>query len=121
MTLLHEQPLAAPPDPEQQRGQGMALVLQTALDHHHKGEFDDAHALYRAILGAIQRHADVVYNLGVLLGQTDRTAEALPLFEQRLGLRPHNGQYWTAYISRPSQLKPALQREFPHGDAIQIR
>jgi tetratricopeptide (TPR) repeat protein len=99
MTLLYEQPPAEPLTPEQQLEQDIALVLQTALDHHHKTEFDDAEALYRAILDAQPKHADVMYNLGVLLGQTDRTAEALPLFEQCLGLHPHNGQYWTAYVS----------------------
>lgn len=99
MTLLYEQPPAEPLTPEQQLEQDIALVLQTALDHHHKGEFEDAHALYRAILDANPKHADVLYNLGVLLGQTARTAEALPLFEQCLGLHPHNGQYWAAYIS----------------------
>jgi predicted O-linked N-acetylglucosamine transferase (SPINDLY family) len=99
MTLLYEQPPAEPLTPEQQLEQDIALVLQTALDHHHKGEFDDAQALYRAILDANPKHADVLYNLGVLLGQTARTAEALPLFEQCLGLHPHNGQYWAAYIS----------------------
>ncbi|MCM2493704.1 hypothetical protein [Burkholderia glumae] len=96
MTLLYEQPLAAPLTPEQQLGQDIALVLQTVLGHHHKAEFDDALALYRAMLGAKPHHADVIYNLDVLLGQRDRTADALPLFEQCLGLRPHNGQYWTA-------------------------
>ncbi|NPT33018.1 tetratricopeptide repeat protein [Paraburkholderia xenovorans] len=99
MTLLYEQQPAEPLTPEQQLEQDIALVLQTALDHHHKGEFEDAQALYRAILDANPKHADVLYNLGVLLGQTDRTAEALPLFEQCLGLHPHNGQYWAAYIS----------------------
>ncbi|WP_027799247.1 tetratricopeptide repeat protein [Paraburkholderia dilworthii] len=99
MTLLYEQPPAEILTPEQQLELDMALVLQTALEHHHKGEFDDAQALYRVILDATPNRADVMYNLGVLLGQTKRVADALPLFEQCLGLQPHNGQYWAAYIS----------------------
>lgn len=99
MTLLYEQPTAEPLTPEQQLEQDIALVLQTALEHHHKGEFDDAEALYRAILDAKPQHADVLYNLAVLLGQTDRPRDALPLFEQLLGYQPQNGQYWAAYVS----------------------
>ncbi|MDR6387545.1 tetratricopeptide repeat protein [Paraburkholderia phenoliruptrix] len=99
MTLLYEQPSAEILTPEQQLERDIALVLQTALEHHHKGEFDDAQALYRAILDAKPNHADVMYNLGVLLGQVGQAADALPLFEQCLGLQPHNGQYWAAYIS----------------------
>lgn len=99
MTSLYEQPTAEPLTPEQQLEQDIALVLQTALEHHHKAEFDDAEALYRAILEAKPNHADVLYNLGVLLGQIGRPADALPLFEQSLGLQPNNGQYWAGYIS----------------------
>lgn len=99
MTLLHEQPTAEPLTPEQQFEQDIALVLQTALDHHHKGEFDDAEALYQAILEAKPEHPDVNYNLGVLRVQTARPADALPHFELALGLAPQNGRYWIAYIS----------------------
>ncbi|MFM0499099.1 O-linked N-acetylglucosamine transferase family protein [Paraburkholderia caffeinilytica] len=99
MTLLYEQPTAEPLTPEQQLEHDIALVLQTALEHHHKGEFDDAEALYRAILDARPNHADVLYNFAVLFVQTGRPADALPHFEQSLGLQPHNGQYWVGYIN----------------------
>ncbi|SFU23459.1 O-linked N-acetylglucosamine transferase family protein [Paraburkholderia aspalathi] len=99
MTLLYEQPTAEPLTPEQQLEQDIALVLQTALEHHHKGEFSDAEALYLAILEAKPGHADVSYNLGVLCVQTARPADALPHFELALGAAPQNGQYWIAYVS----------------------
>lgn len=99
MTLLSEQLTAEPLTPEQQLEQDIALVLQTALEHHHKGEFADAEALYQAILEAKPAHADVNYNLGVLRVQTARPAEALQLFEIALALAPQNGQYWIAYVS----------------------
>jgi Tfp pilus assembly protein PilF len=85
MTLLYEQPTAEPLTPEQQLEQDIALVLQTALQHHHQAEFNDAETLYRTILEAKPHHADVLYNLGVLLGQTSRTADAVPLFERNTG------------------------------------
>ncbi|AXL52286.1 hypothetical protein DSC91_005233 [Paraburkholderia caffeinilytica] len=99
MTLLYEQPTAEPLTPEQQLEHDIALVLETALEQHHKGEFDDAEALYRAILDARPNHADVLYNLAVLQVQVGRPADGVPLFEQSLGLQPQNGQYWTGYIN----------------------
>ncbi|MFM0647822.1 tetratricopeptide repeat protein [Paraburkholderia bryophila] len=98
MTHLYEQPTAEPLTPDQQLEQDIALVLQTALEHHHKAEFDDAEALYRAILDAKPLHADALYDLGVLLVQTSRPKDALSHLELALGQQPHNGQYWTAYI-----------------------
>lgn len=99
MTLLHDQPTAEPSTPEQQLEQDIALVLQTALAHHHKGELDDAEALYSAILDAVPGHVDVQYNLGVLYVQRSRPADALPHLEAALGGAPNNGQFWVAYIS----------------------
>ncbi|MFM0740382.1 tetratricopeptide repeat protein [Paraburkholderia xenovorans] len=99
MTLLSEQPQAENLTPEQQLEQDIALVLQTALDHHHKGEFDDAEALYRIILESLPNHADVQYNLGVLLTQTARAADGVAFFQQCIGIKPNNGQYWVGYIN----------------------
>ncbi|MBK5119776.1 tetratricopeptide repeat protein [Burkholderia sp. R-69980] len=99
MTLLHEQPTAEPLTPEQQLEHDIALVLQTALAHHHKDEFDDAEALYKAILEAMPSHTDVQYNLGVLYVQRSRPVDALPHLEAALGGSPNNGQFWVAYIN----------------------
>ncbi|MGF6769736.1 putative O-linked N-acetylglucosamine transferase (SPINDLY family) [Paraburkholderia sp. GAS199] len=103
MTLLYEQPSAETQTPEQQLEQDIALVLQTALDHHHKSEFDDAEALYRIILDTNPNHGDVLYNLAVLLTQTARAADAVPLFQHGLGVQPLNGQYWVGYINALSE------------------
>jgi dTDP-4-amino-4,6-dideoxygalactose transaminase/predicted O-linked N-acetylglucosamine transferase (SPINDLY family) len=83
---------------DQQFEDDLAMVLSSALEHHNKGELDEALALYQAIIGAKADHAAANYNLGVLLTQTQRAAEALPYFETVLGLDPNNGQYWASYI-----------------------
>ncbi|CAN7534073.1 tetratricopeptide repeat protein [Paraburkholderia sp. SIMBA_050] len=99
MTLLTEQPTAETLTPEQQLEHDIALVLQAALQLHHKGEFDDAEALYKAILEAKPAHGDVLYNLGVLCVQCKRPADGLPYLEAALGGAPNNGQFWVAYIN----------------------
>ncbi|WP_429485110.1 tetratricopeptide repeat protein [Paraburkholderia youngii] len=96
---MHEPANAEPLTPEQQFEQDIALVLQTALEHHHKGDADDAEALYKAILEARPDHTDVQYNLGVLYVQNGRPADALPYLEGALGGAPNNGQFWVAYIN----------------------
>lgn len=85
--------------PEQQLEQDIALVMSSAIEHHHKQEYEDAKALYEAILNALPAHADANYNLAVLLVQTGRPNDAIPYFETALGSNPHNGNYWVGYIN----------------------
>ncbi|AOJ08436.1 tetratricopeptide repeat protein [Burkholderia mayonis] len=85
--------------PEQQFEQDIALIMQSALERHHKGEHDDAQALYETIIGAKADHADANYNLAVLKVQTGRPQEAVPHFEIALGANPNSGQYWVSYIN----------------------
>ena len=98
MSISTPLPDATTLTPEQQFEQDIATVLQSALEQHHAGNHADAEALYRAILDHKPDHADVLYNLAVLLVQTQRPGDAVPLFETVLGLRPDNGQYWVSYI-----------------------
>lgn len=99
MTLLSDLPDSTALTPEQQFEQDIALVMQSALDHHHKGELDDAAALYGAIIEAVPGHADANYNLAVLKTQAGQPVESVPLFETALGGQPNNGQYWVSYIA----------------------
>ncbi|WP_334001515.1 tetratricopeptide repeat protein [Burkholderia gladioli] len=84
--------------PDQQFDADIALVLDSALASHHRGEFAEARTLYELILSTHPQHADARYNLAVLKVQTGEPAAALPDFEVVLGLSPHNGQYWVSYI-----------------------
>ncbi|MBY8604103.1 MAG: tetratricopeptide repeat protein [Burkholderia sp.] len=84
--------------PEQQLAQDIALVLDNALERQRAGAFDDARALYEAILDAVPAHGDAHYNLAILLVDTGRPADAVPHFEAALGANPTNGYYWVSYI-----------------------
>ncbi|WP_322036647.1 tetratricopeptide repeat protein [Burkholderia cepacia] len=84
--------------PEQQLAQDIALVMDNALERHRSGAFDDARALYEAILDAMPAHGDAHYNLAVLLADTGQAADAVPHFEAALGASPDNGYYWVSYI-----------------------
>ncbi|HEF5872313.1 TPA: tetratricopeptide repeat protein [Burkholderia cenocepacia] len=84
--------------PEQQLAQDIALVMDNALERQRSGAFDEAQALYEAILDAVPAHADAHYNLAVLMVDTGRPADAVPHFEAALGANPANGYYWVSYI-----------------------
>ncbi|AIP04749.1 tetratricopeptide repeat protein [Burkholderia pseudomallei] len=85
--------------PEQQFEEDIALVLKNAIELHHQGDFENARALYEAIVDAKPDHADAQYDLGVLKVQIGRAADALPHFEIALGGAPNNGQYWVSYVN----------------------
>lgn len=93
-----ELPASAPLTPEQQLAQDIALVMDNALERQRSGAFDDARALYEAILDAVPAHGDAHYNLAVLLVDTGQPADAVPHFEAALGANPTNGYYWVSYI-----------------------
>jgi predicted O-linked N-acetylglucosamine transferase (SPINDLY family) len=99
MNLSTTEPDTPQLTPEQQLEQDIALVMQSAVELHHKEEFADAQALYEAILSAVPAHADANYNLAVLKVQTERPHDAIPHFEAALGSNPHNGNYWVSYIN----------------------
>ncbi|KML20291.1 MULTISPECIES: tetratricopeptide repeat protein [Burkholderia] len=84
--------------PEQQLAQDIALVMGNALERHRSGAFEDARALYEAILDAMPAHGDAHYNLAVLLADMGQAADAVPHFEAALGASPDNGYYWVSYI-----------------------
>ncbi|CAB3758468.1 hypothetical protein GQ57_03005 [Burkholderia sp. MSh2] len=96
--LPSELPAPAALTPEQQLAQDIALVMDSALERQHSGAFEDARALYEAVLDAMPAHADAHYNLAVLLVDTDRPADAVPHFEAAIGANPANGYYWVSYI-----------------------
>ena len=73
--------------------------MQAAIDHHRQQEYDDAAALYEAVLDAVSDHVDAHYHLGVLRMQTNQPAEAVRHFEAALGQTPKNGQIWIYYIN----------------------
>ncbi|KVK87074.1 tetratricopeptide repeat protein [Burkholderia cepacia] len=113
--------------PEQQFEQDIALVMQNAIARHHDGAFDDAKALYEAILDAIPAQAEANYNLAVLLVDAGRATESIPYFETSLGANPGNGQCWVGYINalyRANQMPAAwvavemAQQRGVHGPAL---
>ncbi|SDD24279.1 tetratricopeptide repeat protein [Paraburkholderia lycopersici] len=77
----------------------LALVLQAAIAHHQKQEYDEAAALYASIIDAEKDQLDAHYNFGVLLMQTGKPGDAVPHFEAVLGQAPKNGQVWIYYIN----------------------
>jgi tetratricopeptide (TPR) repeat protein len=60
--------------------------LAPAREHHQAGRFDEAEALYRAILAEAPQDARVLHFLGVLAHQTGRHEEAIGLITRALAV-----------------------------------
>lgn len=127
MTSFPSSAETAAPAPASQRDDDIALVMQAALEHHRKQEFEEAAALYGVIVDAASNHANAHYHLGVLHMQTGRPDEAVPHFEFALGGAPNNAQVWIDYVNalvESHQIEAArialdlAQQRGAHGAAV---
>jgi predicted O-linked N-acetylglucosamine transferase (SPINDLY family) len=64
-------------------------LLNAAIGAHQAGDFSRAEGLYREIISRDPGNADAVHLLGVVAGQSGRTAESVELISRAIGLRPH--------------------------------
>lgn len=78
--------------------QAIEQSLAEAVAHQQVGELKQAEERYRAILQSHPSHAVANHNLGALLVQTARPADAIPYFNVALDADPARGQYWISYI-----------------------
>ncbi len=62
--------------------------LQSALQLHQANRLTDAEIAYRKLLQAYPNHPAILQYLGVVLHQTHRHIEALPLIERAISLHP---------------------------------
>lgn len=68
-------------------------ILKQAMQAHGAGRFDDAQALYRALLEAEPQHADALHLLGVLHAQRGRHDEAAHLIRRAIDAHPHEAMF----------------------------
>ncbi len=63
-------------------------LIQAALEHHRVNRFTYAEPLYRQALTLQPTNADALHLLGILCGQTGRSAEGVQLLDQACALQP---------------------------------
>ncbi|SAK99830.1 TPR domain-containing protein [Caballeronia fortuita] len=88
---------------EAQYREAVQGVFQNAVAQHNAGDLESAETLYRAVLDVEPAHADTNYNLSLLLLQTRRSAAALPLLENAIGVNPNASAYWVSYVDALTQ------------------
>lgn len=72
-----------------QKSAGVARWFADAFRQHQAGQWREAEAGYRRVLGAQPRHADCLYLLGSLLAQQGQFEHALAPLAQAAALHPH--------------------------------
>jgi len=67
--------------------------LQIALEHHRAGRLQEAEKAYRRVLAESPQNVDAAHWLGVLILQSGRPTDALPLLEKAQAARPHDAAF----------------------------
>jgi len=91
---------------------GVAEMLQQAIERHRSGDLSGAEVLYRSILARDARHPDANHNIGLLLMGVGSPALALPHLQAALRANPSQGRYWLSCIDalmQASQIDAARQ------------
>ncbi len=63
-------------------------LLQTAVRHHQAGAFAHAEAIYQQVLQRYPHHPDALHMLGLLAGQTGKSALAIELITKAISIQP---------------------------------
>ena len=66
--------------------------------HQNAGQLQQAEQLYLEILEVHPKHAQVNYQLGLVIVELKGAIEALPRLETAVETDPENEQYWVTYI-----------------------
>jgi predicted O-linked N-acetylglucosamine transferase (SPINDLY family) len=73
-------------------------AIQAALREADAGQFDQASALYRAVLDLQPDHAGAHFGIGWMELQAARLQDAIPHFAAAVQNDPGNESYWLAYV-----------------------
>jgi len=79
-----------------EEGDAQQLVFDRALVLLRQGDYKTAEPLLRVLLTRNPDHADVLYNLGMMLSDQRRLTEALTLLQRFVELAPDDSNGWTA-------------------------
>ena len=77
-------------------GDASAQPLQHAIDLLRQGNASSAEPILRALLAQDSRNADALYNLGMMLSDRGRIAEAVETLQESLNFHPAHSEGWTA-------------------------
>ena len=77
-------------------GDASAQLLQHAIDLLRQGNASSAEPILRALLAQDARNSDALYNLGMMLSDQGRLAEAVETLQESLNFHPAHSEGWTA-------------------------
>jgi predicted O-linked N-acetylglucosamine transferase (SPINDLY family) len=106
--------MAKPPSPQSRPA--AAQIVQQALGLHRQGRLNEAAALYESVLARHAAHFEAAYLLGMLKMQRGQPAQALPLLEAAVKIKPHAPEALTilgavlAALGRPAEALSVYER-----------
>ena len=93
--------------------QTIAQGLQQAIACHRAARWQEAAAIYEAVLVAAPQHPDANHNFGLLCVQTGKVAAGLPYLLAAIDAEPTVSGYWLSYVE-------ALLLDKQHDEARQV-
>jgi tetratricopeptide (TPR) repeat protein len=76
----------------------IAQGLQQAIACHRAARWQEAAAIYEAVLVAVPKHPDANHNFGLLCVQTGKITAGLPYLLAAIDSEPTVSSYWLSYI-----------------------
>src|SRR5215218_6722610 len=74
--------------PPTMAGMSVAEAMETAVHSHQSGRLREAEEVYRQVLQVMPDHFDATQLLGLVLYQSGRCGEALPLLQRAVARNP---------------------------------
>lgn len=97
-------------------GDAIERVFAQAIEHHQRGDLQQAEQLYRQVLSQRPDHAHALHYLGVVAHQVGQHAAALDLINRSLACDPSQSRFYNnaaevlRAMGRPSDAASALRR-----------
>ena len=91
---------------------GGEVFHKTAVDYHMRGDLVSAEKAYRAAIKTGYSHPAIYTNLGVICKNTERSEEAILLYEKAIEVSPNNPDAYTnmgSLYKKFGQLDQALE------------
>src|SRR5580698_5464658 len=93
--------------------------INSAVARHRAGDFDEAEALYHAILSAEPDNLNGLQLLGLLIHQRGRSAEAVALLQKAIAVLEWRGDKSAGHAALYNNLGNALRASGRGGEAVE--
>jgi tetratricopeptide (TPR) repeat protein len=109
------------PDPSQQFNMSAAQAIQVANQHLNQGNFIEATAILKKILGVESRNASALHLLGVVMYQSGQASEGMRIIKEAIAIDPHQVLFYSNLSEMCRQHKEWQEAKFYGLEALKLQ